>query len=164
MDRARVVVRPADPADAEAVARIYVESWNEGFGGLLRKREVTPEVVASWRTDLDARPPHHWWIAALEGVPVGFVGVRPSRDPGDAGVGELDTIAVDPSCWRRGAGRGLMATALARMIQDDYSHGILWTLADYQLGRRFYVATGWVADGGTRRGGREISYRHSLSR
>lgn len=45
--RSRLTVRPAVAADAETVARIYVESWNSSFGELLSRadRTVTPDLV-----------------------------------------------------------------------------------------------------------------------
>ena len=36
-----LTIRPATGDDAGAVARIYVESWNAGFGGLLSRADRT---------------------------------------------------------------------------------------------------------------------------
>ena len=74
----------------------------------------------------------------------------------------LDTIAVEPSCWRSGIGRRLMSVALDHLVIDGYREAVLWTLASYPRGQQFYAATGWSSDGGTRDQGRQIRYRHSL--
>lgn len=160
--RERPAVRSANADDAVDVARIYVDSWNVGFGELMPKRRVTEELVARWRQDLVTLVPHRWWVAELEGLVVGFVGIGPSRDPIDAELGELDTIAIDPSCWRRGIGRTLMSVALCRLAADGYREAVLWTLAKYERGQRFYEAMGWSVDDGVRDEGRQIRYRYVL--
>ncbi len=43
------VVRDASPDDAEAVARIYIDSWNAGFGHLMGKKEFDSELIERWR-------------------------------------------------------------------------------------------------------------------
>ena len=84
-----------------------------------------------------------------------------ARRPVRPGLGELDTIAVDPAHWRRGVGGALMAVALADLA-PRFREAILWTVAGNERALGFYRATGWVASGGTRAGGREVSLRHGL--
>src|SRR6516165_5017860 len=104
----------------------------------------------------------HWWVAKDRTEIVGFVGVGPSRDPIDVALGELDTIAVSPSHWRQGVGRALMTVAL-RALAAGYRDAVVWTVAGYDRGSRFYEATGWHRDAGTRADGREVSFRRSLA-
>jgi hypothetical protein len=47
---------------------------------------------------------------------------------------------------------------------DGFGEGILWTLAGYERGQRFYESTGWQRDGGVRDDGDQVSFRHSLGR
>jgi ribosomal protein S18 acetylase RimI-like enzyme len=154
-------LREATPADAEGVARVYVESWNEGLADLMPPRVLNPEQVARWSRDLDAGPVR-WWVAESGGSVVGFVGTGPSRDPIDPDLGELDTIAVAPSAWRRGVGRRLMDAALDELRGGGYGQGILWTLADNEQVRTFYEATGWRSSGEVRDSGRQIAFRRVL--
>jgi GNAT superfamily N-acetyltransferase len=157
-------LRTAHPLDAPAVARIYVDSWNAGFGGLLPPRLLTPDLVARWEHDLRMPLPQRWWVAEIDGEVVGFAGIGPCRDPLDPTLGELDTIAVAPAWWRSGIGRHLMATALDFLALDGYRWAVLWTLAHYTQGQRFYEALGWQQDGGVRDEGRQVRYRHCLTR
>lgn len=157
-------IRGARPEDAADVAAIYVESWNRGFGELMRSRSVTNELIGQWRRHLAVAPPQRWWVAEVGGGVAGFAGICPSRDPVERALGELDTIAVRPAQWRMGIGRALMATALRQLAADGYEAAILWTLRDYERGRAFYEATGWRRDGGFRDEGRQVSYRHLLRR
>jgi GNAT superfamily N-acetyltransferase len=126
-------------------------------------RTVTPELIGRWRDDLAKPLPHRWWVAELDGAIVGFVGIGPSRDPIDPELGELDTIAVEPSHWRSGIGQRLMSIAIEHLIADSYHQAVVWTLANYPRGQRFYEATGWSLDGGTRDQDRQIRYRRNLA-
>ncbi len=164
-----VAVRVATPADAAEVARVYVASWNAGLGERMRHREDTPGEIERWRTELDGRGTT-WRVALLCDQVVGVVGTRPSRDPveaglveaGCAGLGEVDTVAVDPDAWRRGVGRSLMRHAVADLRAAGFTSAVLWTLTDYAPGDGFYRATGWLPDGATRDDGHEAAYRRSL--
>jgi GNAT superfamily N-acetyltransferase len=158
--QAVVEIREAVADDAEVVARIYVESWHDGFGHLLGLRELTPERVARWGQELAGKP-GDWAVAEIGGVVVGMVGVGPSRDPIDPLLGELDTIAVDPAHWRAGIGRCLMAHALG-VLQKTWSRAILWTPANYGRGDAFYLATGWVPLDRSRRDGKQVASGRSL--
>ena len=89
---------------------------------------------------------------------VGFAGIRPSRDPVGVQLGELDTIAVDPSYWRARIGKALMAVAQHFLRVDGYDEAILWTVDGYEQGITFYEAMGWCRDGG-----RQIRFRCDLA-
>ena len=153
-------IRPATTADTEAIARIYIDSWNASYGALLSNadRTVTIELSERWRRDLALPVPYRWWVAETEGVIVGFAGIGPSRDPVDPHLGELDTIAVDTPYWRTGVGRALISQALHYLKVDGYREAILWTVEGYERGIAFYEAMGWRRDGG-----RQVRFRHGLA-
>lgn len=155
-------IRRAQSNDFHAIVRIYIQSWNIGFSKLMPEREITVDVVDRWALDLAKSFPHRWWVAEIGGSVAGFVGIGPSRDPIDPTIGELDTIAVDPALWRVGVGRKLMSAALEHLVADGYREAVLWTLANYERGQRFYEATGWRTDGGARDENRQVRYRHDL--
>lgn len=152
----RYLVRAAGPADAEAIARIYVDSWNAACTGLLPDRVLDERQVARWRSDLAAAT-HRWRIAEQDGIPVGFVGTGPSRDPVRHGLGELDTIAVDPAHWHEGIGRRLLDVAVADLAAAGFAAAILWTLRDAARTRAFYAAGGWTPSGDSRDEGLRIA-------
>ncbi|MCH2472617.1 MAG: GNAT family N-acetyltransferase [Gemmatimonadetes bacterium] len=137
------VVRDASPDDAEAVATIYVDSWNAGFGHLMGKKEFDSELIERWRATLSGAPPARWWVAPQDGAIHGFVGIGSCRDPADTTLGEVDTIAVDPDHWRIGVGRVLMRRALEYLRLDGYLEGRLWTFAEYPRAAAFYESMGW---------------------
>lgn len=155
-----VALRRSTPADAPAVARIYIESWNRGFGHLMGIRRMTPDVVERWAHELGDGAAE-WIVAETDDEIMGFVGVRPSRDPIDLHVGEVDTIAVDPAKWRTGVGRLLMEEAL-RLLRPRFKAAIVWTAANYEQGHAFYRATGWTLLGRSRADGQEVAFGRSF--
>ncbi len=164
-DKLIPTIRLAVPDDAEAVVRIYIDSWNAGYGDLMSQagRTVTPDLLRRWRHDLAQPVPHRWWVVELEGSIVGFAGIGPSRDPIDPELGELDSIAVDPPYWRKGIGKALISLALQHLVADGYRQAILWTVEGYKRGIAFYEAMGWSRDGGVRDNGRQIRFRRDLA-
>lgn len=159
-----ITIRPATPADVDEVVRIYIDSWNAGFGKLLSRadRAVTPDLIERWSRDLSRPVPHRWWVAERKGSVVGLVGVCPSLDPADPQLGEVDTIAVDPPHWRTGVGRALMSVPFRHLASDGYNEAIVWSAERYEWGIAFYEAMGRRRDGGVRDDGRQIRFREKL--
>ena len=157
-------IRDARTEDGESVARIYIDSWNQGFGSLMRVRTLAQRNIDRWTERVVGSPPFHWWVATRNESIVGFAGICPSRDPVDPQLGELNTIAVDPEHWRTGVGAALMARVLEQLVADGYPEAILWTLENYPMGQQFYERMGWARDGGTRDNDRQIRYRIDVNK
>lgn len=136
-------------------------SWNQGFAHLMPPRVLNEEQLARWGHDIGTGPVQ-WWLAETGTSVIGFAGTGPSHDPIDPALGELDTIAVSPLAWRHGVGSGLMHAALGDLVRGGFRQAILWTLAHYTRGRKFYEATGWHASGEMRDSGVQIAFRRSL--
>jgi GNAT superfamily N-acetyltransferase len=162
-------VRAASGADAEGIANVQERTWQVAYrhvfpiGELDRGGFIYP---ARWRERLE-RPPLGWstFVAVEDDRVVGFASVGPSRDERD--IGELYALYVEPESWSTGAGRALIETAEARLLQE-YDEATLWVLDDNPRARRFYERAGWAPDGaeksderwGVRAG--ELRYRKSL--
>jgi ribosomal protein S18 acetylase RimI-like enzyme len=150
-------IRPAIPADAEAIARLHLASYRAAYQDL-----IPAEVLSSLRSeDREKR-----WQAALnyprrctlvaeddDAGPaiIGFAEVGPSRDD-DAGAetGELMTLHVTQGHWRRGLGRSLNGIAIATLAARGFRTATLWVLAGNSRARAFYEAMGWNDDGTAR--------------
>lgn len=157
-----MLIRSAVVEDAPRIAQIYVDSWNAGFGLLMPTIVMTNDRIANWEYALTAPLPHQWWVAEVDRLLVGFVGIGSSRDPLDPNLGEVDTLAVDPAWWRGGVGRSLMGVALEGLVTQGQREAVLWTLANYERGQRFYEAMGWHLDGGVRNAGQQVRYRYRI--
>jgi ribosomal protein S18 acetylase RimI-like enzyme len=139
------VIRPATPEDAEAVARVHVETWRAAYAHAL-SAEGLASLSVTQRAELHRRSPPV--VAEVDGEIVGFVSVGPGTDPDTDG--ELYAIYVLPDHWGSGVGRALMQAGEERMRELGHRHAILWVLEDNPRARRFYEAAGWTLDG-TRR-------------
>jgi GNAT superfamily N-acetyltransferase len=131
-----VLIRPGTPEDAEATARIHVDSWAAAYN--LRGPSLEQ------RLDFHRRFPPSF-VAEVDGRIAGFVGVGPSRDL-DA-EGELYVIYVDPPQWGNGVGRKLIRAGEERMRELGYRHVVLWVLDGNSRAQRFYESAGWTLDG-----------------
>jgi ribosomal protein S18 acetylase RimI-like enzyme len=144
-----VVIRPATPADAEAIARVHVESWSSAYAAVLPAEFLasldTAERAGMWRTVL-SRPEVRVLVAEADGRTLGFASFGPSRDedaePGDL---ELYTIYLDPKTWGRGVARDLLRTVLADV--PPATPMSLWVLKENQRAQHFYRRHGFHPDG-----------------
>jgi ribosomal protein S18 acetylase RimI-like enzyme len=141
-----VLVRPARPADAAAVAEAHVRSWQGAYEHVFGAEKLA-------RIDVEAR--RAMWERAIAGGGVavaeeesgrivGFASVQASADL--EGEGELLAIYVAPDAWGSSAGRELMDAA-KDMLRASWSHATLWVLEDNPRARRFYEREGWQPDG-----------------
>jgi ribosomal protein S18 acetylase RimI-like enzyme len=90
-------------------------------------------------------------VAETDGRVEGYVLAGPARDHDLPDLaGEIYAIYVDPAAQRRGMGRTLLETATAELRTAGFEPLVLWVLTANVLGRGFYEACGWRADGSNR--------------
>jgi ribosomal protein S18 acetylase RimI-like enzyme len=139
------LIRPGTPEDAEAVARVHVETWQEAYTHVFSSEALAGLSVAE-RAEMHRRWPP--LVADVDGQIVGFVSVGRSRD--EDADGELYAIYVHPEHWGTGVGRALIIAGEKRLRQLGYKDVLLWVLEDNPRARHFYEAAGWSTDGTTR--------------
>ncbi|WP_404381334.1 GNAT family N-acetyltransferase [Caenispirillum salinarum] len=166
-----VLIAPAQPEDAPAIAAVHVAAWRAAYAG------IVPQVVldslsevqrtAQWRRILAAEA--GWTLVARDGgrmAPVvGFVQGCALRDADAApGDGEVGGLYLRPDRRGHGLGRALMAAAVKRLAAEGMAQLFVWVLADNRPARAFYAHLGGVPDrtqydtiGGRRL--REVRYR-----
>ncbi len=155
-------IRRARRADAQAIGRIYVETWQSAYPGLL------PDRMLASMSDIRQAA---WWARALSdpaeargifvaddeamGV-VGFGSCGPLRSVpetlrsklGSRRTGEVYTLYVEPDFQNRGYGRALLDALFKQLKSEGCTTVVLWMLADNPA-RFFYEALG----------GREVARR-----
>ena len=145
-----MLLRPAEPDDAIAVARVHVRSWKAAYRTLLPDDyldQLRPEDRAQKYnfSSLDPLQPQTI-VAAEAGVIHGFATTAPAREPDMPGCGELCALYVDPDQWSRGIGVALMAAARFRLFNLGFRHAVLWVLVGNVRAERFYRIDRWVPD------------------
>ena len=146
-----MLLRPAEPDDAIAVARVHVRSWKAAYRTLLPDDyldQLRPEDRAQKYnfSSLDPLQPQTI-VAAEAGVIHGFATTAPAREPDMPGCGELCALYVDPDQWSRGIGVALVAAARSRLFDLGFRGAVLWILAGNVRAERFYRIDGWVPEG-----------------
>jgi GNAT superfamily N-acetyltransferase len=133
-------LRPAVPADALAVARVHVRSWQVGYRGLLPAaylEGLRPEDRAA-RYTFDRPDGPRTTVALRGGAIAGFAAIRGH---------ELAALYVDPDAWGQGIGRALIERARADLAASGVIEARLWLLAGNARAQRFYERDGWSTDG-----------------
>lgn len=147
-------VRPAATEDAGAIAAVGVRSWREGFrdhvSDGIEPEEAWNEESVRNRLDTAAADRPAVLVAERDAEIVGFVTIGPARDD-DASdsTGEIWALFVDPSAWRSGVGRRLVAAALAELNRRGFAAATVWTFAESERNIAFYEALGFSPDGAT---------------
>lgn len=151
---ATMLLRPARPDDAPAVAGVHVRAWQAGYRGILPddyldglRAEDRASRYTFGATDPD-RP--QTIVAEIDGAICGFATTAPAPADDAPGAGELCALHVDPTAWRRGIGTALLTAARARLVDLGFPTAVLWVLAGNDRAARLYVADGWHLDGAPR--------------
>jgi len=147
-----MLLRPAEPADAMAVARVHVRAWQVAYRNLLPDdylNSLKPEDRAQRYTfgGTDPREPMTTVAVDERGTIRGFATTCAARDADVPGHGELAAIHVDPDCWGRGVGVALLASARTFLLDSGFRRAILWVLVGNTRAERFYMKDGWTPDG-----------------
>jgi len=132
MDDLALSVRQARPSDAADLARIYIESWQDTYAGILPNSLLTAMShkgqAARWQQTM--RGPGAVLIAEDSHFgPIGLASLGPARDKGLGLDGEIYTLYVDPSFLGRGTGRTLLAASFAALAEKKYRSCVIWAHA-----------------------------------
>jgi len=140
-----VSIRQAVPADAEQLAHLHVDVWDDAYTGLMPqgilddRREKVAERVERWREILGRE--HATWVAEdTEGL-IGFASSGPARDNDMDDTLELWALYVRAAYWGAGVGYALFEIA----VGDRAAY--LWVLASNERAIGFYERQGFRLDG-----------------
>lgn len=140
-------------------ARYYAE--RAGFG--LAFESKVAAGLAEFATRLN-RPGNQLWRAMRGGAVVGTVAID-GEDLG-SGLAHLRWFVVDDSARGAGAGRRLLAAALAFVDAHGVAETQLWTFQGLDAARHLYEAAGFVLDGQWQgaQWGREVTEQRFIRR
>ena len=139
-------IRAAEPADAEAIARVHTESWWETYRHILPDHDHPAydlgRRITMWRQNLDGAGDGTLVGVDDTGV-AGFATVGPARDDEPIRDEELAMIYVLARAHGTGLGQALLDAVLGERPAS------LWAAADNPRALAFYRRNGFVADGAT---------------
>ena len=140
-----MTIREAAPQDAEAIARVHVDTWRDAYGGIVpdsilgalsyesRKRDWEKRIGVAETTVL---------VADVDGEVAGFGACGPTRFPLDGYAGEIYALYVDPQSQGTGVGEKLFAALRERLRAAGLERCTLWVFEDNVDGCSFYEKLG----------------------
>jgi GNAT superfamily N-acetyltransferase len=140
-----VSIRRAVPEDAEALAHLHVDVWDDAYTGLMPqgilddRREKVAERVTRWQEILEQS--RSVLLAEDEEGVVGFASTGPARDNDMEELLELYSLYVRAAYWGTGVGYALFEST----VGDRAAY--LWVLAGNERAIRFYERQGFRLDG-----------------
>ena len=137
-----LVIRRARAMDADAIAKVHVQSWQEAYRGLLPQPYLDQLSLAAhgrqWRRTL---ADGGWaFVAQWEDRVVGFGSGGLSRGRRDVS-GELYLLYVLRACHGRGIGRAVFDACHYELARCGHHGMLVWVLAQNPA-RRFYERLG----------------------
>ena len=143
-------IRHATPADAAAIAKIHVLSWQQTYRGIVPDSYLdamsVPSYEATWQEALATGTPHVL-LAEEAGEIIGFSSFGACRDK-DAKThdGEIWSIYLLPSQCGKGFGRTLLAESCRLLQAQGKVQVSLWVILANKRAVRFYQAAGFRPD------------------
>ena len=136
-DDRTVAVRPATPADSNAVAAIWYHGWCDGHLG-----HVSDDLVA-------VRTRESFWPRAAARVPDTVVATVDHAVAGFVMVVADEVEQVYVSADHRGTGVAAVLLAAAERLVEANGHGRAWlaVVGGNARARRFYERNGWTDEG-----------------
>lgn len=142
-----MIIRPAVLADADAIARVHVDSWRITYAVI-----VPDEFLAAlsyerraevWRNNLSSQSHSYLVVAEQADEVIGFAVGGPNRErEADADYeAELYAIYLLASTQKRGTGRALMKALAQELVRRGFNSMLVWVLTENPA-RKFYQALG----------------------
>jgi GNAT superfamily N-acetyltransferase len=150
MSRQAAHLRSASPADASAIAEVYIESWRSSYRGLIPEPVLDGmnalKQTSDWWGVLCRSEPGRGAVAAVDdaGRVFGFASFGPARQGQAGDCGEVYTLYLLAARQGRGSGRRLLAAAARRLRAAGFRSLAVWALADNPA-CAFYEHLGGVA-------------------
>ncbi len=141
-------LRPATPADVDAVVSVFLACWRESYRGVL------PDSTIDAMSDEKAK---QLWDRALNSgdgevlvaeSAATVVGVTRLAVNGTEGV--VHSLYVSPRSQGSGLGSQLLSAASTRLAALGVHDASLWVFAANAPSLAFYRRHGWMPDGGQR--------------
>lgn len=151
MTTVTVDIRRAEPGDADEIARVHSEAWQNAYAGIIPHRALTAMIN---------RRGSQWWSNAIRraatvlvvevgGKVAGYATVGRNRARELKQEGEIYELYLRPECQGIGLGTRLFAEARDRLAAHGLRGLVVWALEENANAVSFYASAGGrdVAEG-----------------
>ena len=142
------ILRDAEPADLDAIVRVFLECFRVTYAARLPSRLVRSmsddEARTLWSRALTT-PGREVVVAQVDDEVCGVVGFA-----ADGEQGWVNSLYVAPDAQGHGLGSTLLGYAVDRLQEAGCHRAYLWVFADNEPSVRFYGRHCWTPDGATR--------------
>jgi ribosomal protein S18 acetylase RimI-like enzyme len=142
-----VRIRPGRTADAQGIARVYVDAWRSAYAGIIPNsvlvRMSEQAQTLQWSQQLARRSGGETVVVAElagHGV-IGFGSCGDGRHAALPQAGEIYTLYVAPEHQERGVGRAVLLQLFEALVDRGHNSAMVWVLA-LNPARFFYEAMG----------------------
>lgn len=135
-----ISIRPAEPADAPAIAAVHDASWREAYRGIIPGAELERMV--------ERRGPAWWRSAVRRGAPIrvldtgegvrGYASYGRNRTRALPQSGEIFEIYLDPLYQGMGLGQRLFGQARGDLKRRGLNGLVVWALVGNERACGFY--------------------------
>lgn len=128
---------------------IYAMSWKAGYKNILPQTFLDHISVNFWINKLENSNKNFQenYIASVNGKFVATSSICEARDEEYKGWGEIKSIYVSPTEFRKGFGSHLFRYVYERLENKGYSKVYLWVLKENITARKFYESLGFHFNG-----------------
>lgn len=144
MEPLALTIRQARPDDAANIARVYIDSWQDTYPGVLSRQLLCAMTgkgqAARWRTAIERKE----LVLVADNENHGIVGMASAGATRDRELGfdgEVYTLYVDPTFFGCGVGRELLNGTFAELRRRVFRSCVIWAHAKNNA-RFFYEAMG----------------------
>ena len=137
------VIRPAELADMEAVGRLYTDSWQRTYRGLIPDwvlDEMTPEKSRDKWTRYREQKENVLFVLERDGAVAGLVACRPFPERENSAL--LDSLHVAPEAQGSGWGRRLIARAARWARESGFQELVIYVVQGNHRAERLYRGMG----------------------
>ena len=141
-------IRAANPADADSMARVHVDTWRTAYAGIVPDEYLDglshQDRRLRWKEILTTDQPatSNFVAETGGGEVVGFSGGGPEREGDRTYRGELYAVYILDNHQHKGVGRRLVSAVAQRLLVDGFNSMLLWVLKDNHTACRFYESLG----------------------
>lgn len=132
--------------DIDEISRIYALSWKTAYRGLIPDDYLDTISETRW-SPLLRRESNRLLLALEDGRPIGASTYSEARDDKMKGWGEIISLYLLPSHYRRGIGSKLFSKVVETLKDEGYDNSYLWVLEGNRAACAFYEKNGFICNG-----------------